>query len=68
MRIVLKIKRGFWGFKRYIFYLFDGSDLSKDMLIKEVDRKTWKKFDVGDYFDTHYHQFYTKEQATVNVK
>lgn len=68
MRIVLKIKRGFWVFSRYIFYLFDSEDLSKGMPIIEVDQKTWKKFNVGDYFDDHYHQFYTKEQATVNLK
>ncbi len=67
MRIVFKVKRGFWVFSVFYFYLFGDED-PKGTLIKEVDKKTWNKFNIGDYFDTHYHQFYTKEQATVNVK
>jgi len=66
MIIANKTKRGFWFFAKYKFYLV--SDNSDSLIVMKVDKKTWLKFNTGDYFDDHYHQFYTKEQASVNVK
>jgi len=66
MRIVFKTKTGFWFFSKFYFYLFDDDQCTTSIM--NVDKKTWKKFNIGDYCDSHYHQFYTKEQATVNVK
>lgn len=55
MRIIHKDKWGFWFFIRYSFYMEDENEGITEYL---VDRDIWNRFDVGDYFDTHYHQFY----------
>lgn len=56
MRIYNKDSYGFWIFKCYYFYLEnDDTGALKEM---NVDKKTWDKFDVGDYLDAHYMQFF----------
>jgi hypothetical protein len=55
MKIILKDKWGFWFFKRYSFYMEDESESITEVL---VNKDIWEKFGVGDYFDTHYHQFF----------
>lgn len=55
MKIIHKDKWGFWFFVRYSFYIEDDNEGITEIY---VDKKTWQKFNVGDYFDTHYHQFY----------
>ena len=56
MIIANKTKRGFWFFAKYKFYLV--SDTNDSLTVIEVDKKTWLKFNAGDYCDSHYLQFY----------
>lgn len=60
MKIIHKDKWGFWFFKRYTFILEDEEESLTEIVVK---RDVWLRFDVGDYYDAHYHQFYKYDQA-----
>jgi len=59
MKIIQKDKIGFWFLVRYSFYLEDECEGLTEIVVK---KDIWEKFDVGDYYDTHYNQFYKNEK------
>ena len=50
MKIILKDKWGFWFFKRYSFYIEDEDEGITEVF---VNKSTWDRLNVGDYFDKH---------------
>lgn len=58
MKIIGKFKRGFWFLTKYYFYLEDDAEFF--LVEAQVDRKTWEDFEIGDYMDSHYFQFFKK--------
>lgn len=59
MQIVHKHKWGFWIFKRYAFIMKKTDETLVELF---VPQSIWLRFDVGDYYDIHYHQFYKYDQ------
>lgn len=60
MKIIYKDKWNFWPFRKYYFYL----ETEEEGLVEmSVDKKTWEKYNVGDFCDSHYLQFYHAHQA-----
>jgi len=56
MRIIHKVKWGFWFFKRYSFYVEDKGEGITEVF---VDKKTWENYGIGDYRDSVYGWFYS---------
>jgi hypothetical protein len=48
MKIYHKDAWGFWFLKRYSFYVEDESEGLTEIL---VDKYTWMKYNVGDYYE-----------------
>jgi hypothetical protein len=48
MKIYHKDKWGFWFFKRYSFYVEDGSEGLTEIL---VDKNTWERYNIGDFYE-----------------
>jgi hypothetical protein len=55
MKIIKKDYWGVWIFKRYSFILEDCEESLTELV---VSKNTWNKWNVGDFFDKHYQQFY----------
>lgn len=55
MRIIHKSNWGFWISSRYSFILEDEEESLTEIV---VNKKTFNKFNVGDYYDPHYGQFF----------
>ena len=55
MKIIYKDKWGFWIFSRYSYVLEDEEESLTEIV---VDKNTWYKFNVGDYYDPHYKNFF----------
>lgn len=55
MRIIGKFKYGFWFLTKYYFHLEDEDECLIEM---QVDQTTWEKFNIGDFMDSHYCQFF----------
>lgn len=65
MKIIHKDRVGFWFLVRYSFILEDEDEGLTEMV---VNKQTWQRFDVGDYYDTHYGQFFKYDNSTKNKK
>jgi hypothetical protein len=48
MKIYHKDVWGFWFFKRYSFYVEDESEGLTEIL---VDKNTWMRYNVGDFYE-----------------
>jgi hypothetical protein len=55
MKIINKSNWGFWIFSRYSFILENDEEGLTEIV---VNKKTFDKFNVGDYYDSHYGQFF----------
>ena len=55
MRIIKKDCWGFWIFKRYSFILENEEEGLNEIV---VSKNVWEKWNVGDYCDPHYKQFF----------
>lgn len=59
MKIVYKDKWKFLFFVRYYFIL---ENETGELIEIAVNKDKWLRFGEGDYYDTHYHQFYKYDQ------
>lgn len=59
MKIIHKDKWGFWIFTRYSFILEDENESITEIV---VDKNKWQKYNIGDYMDSHYKQFYKNDK------
>ncbi len=55
MKIIYKDKWGFWFLARYTFILEDEEESLTELV---VSKEQWLKFNVGDFYDTHYKQLF----------
>ena len=60
MKIIHKDKLGFWFLVKYYFIVEDDDESLTEVT---VSKDTWLKFNVGDFYDPHYQQFYKYDQA-----
>ena len=59
MKIIHKDKWGFWFFKRYTFIVEDEDESLTEL---NVSKDKWMRFKVGDFYDSHYKQFFKYDQ------
>ena len=63
MKIIHKSNWGFWIFSRYSFIL-ENEEEGLDEIV--IDKKTWNNFEIGDFYDSHYGQFFKYDQRNKN--
>ena len=62
MKIIHKDKWGFWFLTRYIFIVEDEDESLTEL---NVSKEQWMRFNVGDFYDPHYKQFFKYDQRDV---
>jgi hypothetical protein len=60
MKIIHKDKWGFWFFVRYNFIVEDDDESLTELT---VSKDLWLRFNVGDYYDPLYDQYYKYDQS-----
>ena len=59
MKIIHKDKWGFWFLTRYTFIVEDEEESLTEL---NVSKDKWMRFNVGDFYDSHYQQFFKYDQ------